>query len=121
MASVLFGVKPFIEPVLKCDWKCYVQKLGTKLSNHQWVKIPPSIYWGLVMDTDPYSMVYGANMGPPWGRQVPGGPHVGPMNMTIAIWGYALVNMVNICPYKGLSHVRPYLGPRFVYYQLNSY
>ena len=28
----------------------------------------------------PNSKVYGANMGPTWGRQDPGGPHVGPMN-----------------------------------------
>ena len=28
--------------------------------------------------------VYGANMGPIWGRQDPGGPHFGPMNF--AIW-----------------------------------
>ena len=32
----------------------------------------------------PDSKVYGASMGPIWGRQDPGGPHVGPMN--IAIW-----------------------------------
>ena len=29
--------------------------------------------------------VHGANVGPIWGRQDPGGPHVGPMNF--AIWG----------------------------------
>ena len=34
---------------------------------------------------DPDSKVYGANMGPTWGRQDPGGSHVGPMNL--AIWG----------------------------------
>ena len=34
----------------------------------------------------PDSKVHGANMGPTWGRQDPGGPHVGPMNL--AIWGY---------------------------------
>ena len=28
----------------------------------------------------PDSMVYGANIGPIWGRQDPGGPHVDPMN-----------------------------------------
>ena len=28
--------------------------------------------------TFPDSKVYGANMGPTWGRQDPGGPHVGP-------------------------------------------
>ena len=32
----------------------------------------------------PDSKVHGANMGPIWGRQDPGGPHVGPMNF--AIW-----------------------------------
>ena len=31
------------------------------------------------------SNVDGANKGPIWGRQVPGGPHVGPMNFTIWI------------------------------------
>ena len=30
---------------------------------------------------NPANKVYGANMGPIWGRQDPGGPHVGPMNL----------------------------------------
>ena len=34
----------------------------------------------------PDSKVHGANMGPIWGRQDPGGLHVGPMN--VAIWVY---------------------------------
>ena len=34
--------------------------------------------------TIPDSKVYGANMGPTWGRQDPGGAHVGPMKL--AIW-----------------------------------
>ena len=34
--------------------------------------------------TFPDSKVHGANMGPIWGRQDPGGPNVGPMNF--AIW-----------------------------------
>ena len=33
----------------------------------------------------PDSKVHGANMGPIWGRQDPGGPHVSPVNF--AIWG----------------------------------
>ena len=32
----------------------------------------------------PDSKVHEANMGPIWGQQDPGGPHVGPMNF--AIW-----------------------------------
>ena len=39
--------------------------------------------FGVHLDQD--SKVHGANMGPIWGRQDPGGPHVGPMNF--AIWG----------------------------------
>ena len=31
----------------------------------------------------PDSEVHGANIGPIWGRQGPGGPHVGPMNFAI--------------------------------------
>ena len=33
----------------------------------------------------PDSKVHGPSMGPIWGRQDPGGPHVGPMNLDI--WG----------------------------------
>ena len=31
----------------------------------------------------PDSKVHGANMGPIWGRQDPGGPHVGHVNLAI--------------------------------------
>ena len=37
------------------------------------------IFW-----TNPDSKVHEANMGPIWGRQDPGGPHIGPMKF--AIW-----------------------------------
>ena len=39
---------------------------------------------GLLRKASPDSKVHGANMGPIWGRQDPGGPHVGPINF--AIW-----------------------------------
>ena len=52
------------------------------------------------VNTYPDSMVRGANMGPIWSRQDPGGPHVGPMNF--AIWvGISLNNWV------GLGHMVP--------------
>ena len=41
-------------------------------------------YNGLCYNDTPDSKVHGVNMGPIWGQQDPGGPHVGPMN--IAIW-----------------------------------
>ena len=34
----------------------------------------------------PDSKVHGANMGPIWGRQDPGGPHIGPMNLAIRVY-----------------------------------
>ena len=43
----------------------------------------------------PDSKVHRANMGSIWGRQDPGGPHVGPMN--IAIWA-VLLAWVNFNP-----------------------
>ena len=39
---------------------------------------------GIKFNRNPDSKVHGANMGPIWGPQDPGGPHVGPMNF--AIW-----------------------------------
>ena len=39
----------------------------------------------IVSGNCPDSKVHGANMGPTWGQQDPGGPHVGHMNL--AIWG----------------------------------
>ena len=43
------------------------------------INIQDGAYYG-----SPYSKIHGANMEPIWGRQDPGGPHVGPMNF--AIW-----------------------------------
>ena len=36
-----------------------------------------------MMHHNPDSKVHGAYMGPTWGRQDPGGPHVGPMNLAL--------------------------------------
>ena len=47
----------------------------------RWFEMPR-----LSCDAFPDSKVHGANMGPIWGWQHPGGPHVGPMNF--AIWVY---------------------------------
>ena len=42
--------------------------------------------------TIPESKVHVANMGPIWGRQDPGGPHVGPINF--AIWVVRSVQLI---------------------------
>ena len=43
----------------------------------------------------PDRKVHGTNMGPTWGREDPGGPHVGPVNF--AIWGIHVIGSVNEC------------------------
>ena len=46
----------------------------------------------------PDSKVHGAYMGPTWGRQGPGGPHVGPMIFAIwgdTIWGDVVLNTLH--------------------------
>ena len=48
----------------------------------------------------PYSKVHGANMGPIWGRQDPGWPHVGPMNFVI--WAGDTLTFANLLT-KSLS------------------
>ena len=46
----------------------------------------------------PVSKVHGANMGLIWGRQDPGGPHVGPMNFII--WAHrVLLCTILVCVY----------------------
>ena len=42
----------------------------------------------------PDSKVHGANMGPTWGRQDPGGPHVGPMYF--AIWDMSELGLLSV-------------------------
>ena len=59
-------------------------------------KLPSAVYLPLpAKQTIPDSKVHGANMGPIWGRQGPGGPHVGPMNF--AIWDRNLVVFDKTC------------------------
>ena len=52
----------------------YIMSVGDKLSGNL----------NLICITLPDSKAHGANMGPIWDRQDPGGPHAGPMNY--AIW-----------------------------------
>ena len=48
-------------------------------------------------DCFPDNKVYGVNMGPTWGRQDPGGPHVGPMNLAIWVVSYSPSQLPNEC------------------------
>ena len=53
------------------------------------------VNWATISLDYPDSKVHGANMGPIWGRQDPGGPHVGPMNFAIWVW-FAKQENINI-------------------------
>ena len=60
----------------------------------------------------PNSKIHGANLGPIWVRQDPGGPHVGPMNF--AIWDESCLVMsnfvVNTVPADGLAPLGAWLS-----------
>ena len=59
--------------------------------------------------SNPDSKIHGTNMGPSWGRQDSGGPHVGPMNFLVSglsfLTHWALKDVVNsnTCPIKFMS------------------
>ena len=49
---------------------------------HCWPRVRNILFGGI---NYPDSKVHGANMGPTWDRQDPGGSHVGPMNFAIRV------------------------------------
>ena len=51
--------------------------------------------------SSPESKIQGANVGPTWGRQAPGGPHVG--HMTLAIW--VRINRIQLLTYAIISRM----------------
>ena len=51
------------------------------------------------------SKVHGSIMGPIWGRQEPGGPHVGPMNF--AIWVMPYFNSIYMITTKDTANTMP--------------
>ena len=58
----------------------------------------------------PDSTDHGANMGPTWGRQDPGGPHVGPMNLAIRVLSlslYSLGSTSDIFPPNFVKSTKP--------------
>ena len=61
-------------------WSIYLWP--SLLPLEQSYKFLPS-HWG---DHIPNIKIHGANMGPIWGREDPGGPHVGPMDLAIWVW-----------------------------------
>ena len=63
----------------------------------------PCRRWQSVYLGCPDSEVHGANMGPIWDRQDPGGPHVGPMNFAIWVCTVQTVLSLKLILYCNLS------------------
>ena len=55
------------------------------------------------MNCIPDSKVHGANMGPIWGREDPGGPHVGPMNLALWDCHYLYYSLTKLLTCWGLN------------------
>ena len=72
------------------DWRPVPLQLGTAMGrqSHNTGLFPAP--WPNLNPYIPDSKINGANMGPIWGRQDPGGPHVGPMNF---VSGYVFRNV----------------------------
>ena len=75
--GVHFNINVFIDIgifiiIIRWSWSCLIFMMGITILVRQCLYIYPD------------SKVHGANMGPIWGWQDQGGPHVGPMNF--AIW-----------------------------------
>ena len=85
----------------RCHYKVTLSLIGWEQTWYHWLRSCSAIYrkWAfnlvITLPADilasnrsyPDSKVHGANMGPIWGQQDPGGPHGGPMSL--AIWvGY---------------------------------
>ena len=75
-------------------WVIPVIHISGDNNHHRHINMIHGSFWnGLkislfqVPNSFPGSKVHGANMGPTWGRQDPGGPHIGPVNF--AVWEFA--------------------------------
>ena len=83
---------------MQCRIKCFSIVLGHFVNRTLFwlvlcIKMTNHIY--------PDSKVHGVNMGPIWGQQDPGGPHVGPMNFVMfAKYSYKRCSIacVGLCP-----------------------
>ena len=71
----------FLRTATDLNWMCCQLEFGKILL----LKIHDFLLWNPQKTScnNPGSKVHGANMGPIWGRQDPGGPHVGPMDLAI--------------------------------------
>ena len=94
----------------------WVLKLAARSTIHD---ICMDLFTRVFFDNSGYpdSNVHGANMGPIWGRQDPGGPHVGPMNFAIWIDSNSSNNMLSSWT---STHLKRRVGPMLAPWTLLS-
>ena len=82
---------------------------------------PPQ--YQLWMEKYPDSKVHGTNMGPVWGRQVPGGPHVGPWNWYLGMLKYCLSSawVILVSHFRSIGFWRVYDNIEFLLLKLLSF
>ena len=84
--NILLRRWPTISVIIRCQWFNHMTRqvlqegIKTVWVDHWWYL---ATHTQAKMANTPHSNVHGAYMGPTWGRQDPGGPHVGPMNIVI--------------------------------------
>ena len=88
------GVKCFKHIVLLVNILCVLLEMYVSTCKYLYINKLPLLFICLYFvfllscsnHNTPDSKVYGANMGPIWGRQDPGGPHIGPVNFAVWEW-----------------------------------
>ena len=88
------------------SWRC------EELENHSNHGIGPFLREYSNPNNNPDSKVHGTNMGPTWGRQDPGGPHVGPMNP--AIWENGFKRFLSVFNVYKCSLAYTHFAPRLI-------
>ena len=69
--------------VINQEYACTVPDNALALNKWKYIMLLSLKHICVASSYCPDSKVHGANMGSIWGRQAPGGPHVGPMNFII--------------------------------------
>ena len=92
-SEILIEIHTF--PFRKMHLKCHLWKGDHFAPASMWQSIT-GCHNGI---TCPDSKVRVAHMGPTWGRQDPGGPHVGPMNLATRVEPW-LYNVMHFCIFR---------------------
>ena len=119
MSNLAWHFWPFMHSGYFCPVKLLISSEGTSAQRYRLCTInlflcskAQSVQWSHICALKlplPRYKVHGAYMGPIWGRQDPGGPHVGPMNFAIRVysgapWSTTSLSTKKNTEYRKISH-----------------